>query len=280
MAEPLSVAASIVGVTVPALHGTRLLLDDLQGIIDAPKSVESLKEDLRSVDLALKSLQAVHDSEWKSLGGTVSDESKVVISSCTRACDTFRADLQHWTRHSEEGKLSWQDRANVGFFKQRQIKSTSEQLQACKLTINSVVGIATLYSSIRHTHITEEIKKTISVKEAEITGTIAATNKRLTEVESTLGQLRLIDVGQDGVQNAEDKDKALKRIKEEQIALDSSRILLQELLLKAREEVVLRAASESQNRSTQITFGNQNAGLQIGISNGPINGISFGGKGA
>jgi hypothetical protein len=145
MAEPLSVAASIVGVTVPALHGTRLLLDDLQGIIDAPKTVESLKEDLRSVDLALKSLQAVHDSEWKSLGETVADESKVAINSCTRACNTFRADLQRWTRHSEEGKLSWKDRANVGFFKQRQIKSTSEQLQTCKLTINLVVGIATLY---------------------------------------------------------------------------------------------------------------------------------------
>ena len=145
MAEPLSVAASIVGVTVPALHGTRLLLDDLQGIIDAPKTVESLKEDLRSVDLALKSLQAVHDSEWKSLGETVADESKVAINSCTTACNTFRADLQRWTRHSEEGKLSWKDRANVGFFKQRQIKSTSEQLQTCKLTINLVVGIATLY---------------------------------------------------------------------------------------------------------------------------------------
>ena len=145
MAEPLSVAASIVGVTVPALHGTRLLLDDLQGIIDAPKAVESLKEDLRSVDLALKSLQAVHDSEWKSLGETVADESKVAIRSCTRACNTFRADLQHWTRHSGEGKLSWKDRANVGFFKQRQIKSTSEQLQTCKLTINLVVGTATLY---------------------------------------------------------------------------------------------------------------------------------------
>src|SRR6266536_4454697 len=144
MAEPLSVAASIVGVTVPALHGTRLLLDDLQGIIDAPKSVESLKEDLRSVDMALKSLEAINDSEWKSLGGRVDDEAKIAISTCTRTCDMFRADLKRWTRHSEEGKLSWQDRANVGFFKQRQIKSTSDQLQTCKLTINSVVGIATL----------------------------------------------------------------------------------------------------------------------------------------
>ncbi len=144
MADPLSVAASIAGVSVPALHGTRLLLDDLQGIIDAPKSVESLKEDLRSVDMALKSLEAINDSEWKSLGGRVADEAKIAISTCTRTCDMFRADLKRWTRHSEEGKLSWQDRANVGFFKQRQIKSTSDQLQTCKLTINSVVGIATL----------------------------------------------------------------------------------------------------------------------------------------
>jgi len=136
------------------------------------------------------------------------------------------------------------------------------------------------YSSIRHTHITEEIKKTISVKEAEITGAIAATDKQLTEVESTLGELRLTDASQEGVQNVEDKEKALEQIKEEQIALDSSRILLQELLSKAREEVVSRAASESQNRLTQVTFGNRNAGVQIGISNGPISGISFGGKGA
>jgi hypothetical protein len=149
MADPLSVAASIVGVAVPALHGTRLLLDDLQSIIDAPQSVESLKEDLRSVDMALQSLQAIGDPEWKSLGGTVANQSKVAISTCKRVCDKFRADLQHWTRHSGEGQLSWQDRANVGFFKQRRIKSTSEQLQNCKLTLNSVVSIATLYVYLR-----------------------------------------------------------------------------------------------------------------------------------
>ena len=118
------------------------------------------------------------------------------------------------------------------------------------------------------------------MKEAEITGAIAATDKQLTEVESTLGELRLTDASQEGVQNVEDKEKALEQIKEEQIALDSSRILLQELLSKAREEVVSRAATESQDRSTKVTFGNQNSGFQIGISNGPISGISFGGKGA
>lgn len=99
-------------------------------------------------------------------------------------------------------------------------------------------------------------------------------------MESTLGELHLTDSGQEGAQNAEDKDKALEQIKEEQIALSSSRNLLQQLLSMAQEEVTSRAASESQSRRTQATFGKQNAGFQIGISNGPISGISFGGRGA
>jgi len=75
MADPLTVAASVVGITVPALHGTRLLLDDLQRIKDPSEAVKNLKEDILSVDMALNSLQAVEDREWESLGGTIVVES-------------------------------------------------------------------------------------------------------------------------------------------------------------------------------------------------------------
>jgi hypothetical protein len=50
MADPLSIAAGIVDVNVPALDGTRLLIDVLQNINDAPETVERLKDDVRSVD--------------------------------------------------------------------------------------------------------------------------------------------------------------------------------------------------------------------------------------
>lgn len=298
MADPLSVAASIVGVAVPALHGTRLLLDDLQKIVDAPQSVESLKEDLLSVEMAIKSLQAIGDSEWKSLGGTVADEAKIAISNCKRACDKFRADLQHWTRHSGEGQLSWQDRANVGFFKQRRIKSTSEQLQTCKLTLNSVVSIATLYvyvrcptqwgcsllrcrySSLHHTQITEEVKKTISTKQAEISRAISATDRQVAEVESTLRELDLTAANPERVQNTEDKDNAIEQIEVERAGLDSSQKLLQQLLSMTAEEAITKAASKAQAGSTTVTFGNQNSGVQIGVSHAPISGIYFGGKGS
>lgn len=144
MADPLSITASVVGLTVPALHGTRLLLDDLQQLKDAPKTVKRLVEDVRSVDTALELVKGVEDREWESLGAGVAEQSKTTITSCTQACNLFRADLQRWTRHSDDGKLAWQDRASVGFFKQGQIKAMSEQLSNCKLTINSVVSIATL----------------------------------------------------------------------------------------------------------------------------------------
>ena len=144
MADPLSITASVVGITVTALHGTRLLLEDLQQLKDAPKTVKRLVEDVRSVDTSLKLLQSVEDREWELLGTSVAELSNSTITSCTQACDLFRTDLQRWTRHSEDGKLAWQDRASVGFFKQGQIKAMSEQLQSCKLSINSVVSIATL----------------------------------------------------------------------------------------------------------------------------------------
>lgn len=55
----VALAPSVVGITVRALHGTRLLLDDLERLKDAPKTVKRLADDVHSVDAALKLLQDV-----------------------------------------------------------------------------------------------------------------------------------------------------------------------------------------------------------------------------
>ena len=121
----------------------RLLLDDLRNIKDAPKAVKRLEDDVQSIETALTTLEAVEDREWRLLDTTIAEQAKVTITSCTEACDLFRAKMQRWTKHSDI-KLAWQDRANVGFFKQGQMKAISEQLQNCRLSINSVVSVATL----------------------------------------------------------------------------------------------------------------------------------------
>jgi len=146
MAE-LGVAANIVGIAVPALHGARLLLDDIQQIRGAPKAIIGLKNELRSLEMAYQSLQAVAQPDWDSLGGTVADQAKVAVTTCEDACNLFRADLQYWTKHSEDGTLSWQDRLNVGFFKQHRVKALSDQLHTCYITMNLAVSVANLYVS-------------------------------------------------------------------------------------------------------------------------------------
>jgi hypothetical protein len=56
MPNPLSIAASVVGITVPALHRVQLLLEDLQQLKEALKTVKRLLEDVQSVNTALSLL--------------------------------------------------------------------------------------------------------------------------------------------------------------------------------------------------------------------------------
>ncbi len=143
--DPFSITAGVVGIVAPTLHCVRLLIQDLQNIADAPDAVKALTNDLQSVGLALASVQAVTDPQWKSLGGTVIAQSKAVITSCKISCQRFKTSLDHWTRHSTDGTLSWRDRAILGVFRQGHIKSMSEQLRNCNITLTSVASIATLY---------------------------------------------------------------------------------------------------------------------------------------
>jgi hypothetical protein len=274
MPDPLSITASVVSITVPALHGIRLLLEDLEQFKNASKTVKRLLEDVQSVDISLKLLQRVEEREWDLLGASVAEESKTTISSCTQACDLFRTNLQRWTRHSEDRKLAWQDRTSIGFFKKGQVRAISEQLQNCKLSIISVVSIATLYSSVRHTYITEEIKKTIAIAEAEVMDAITTTNKQLIVLESKLEELNLSSDDEEAAGPKEGKTEALRQFEEERKAVSASQRLLDELLSKAQEDAVAKAAAKNQGSSTtvtSVTFGNQNSGQQAGVINGGTN---------
>jgi hypothetical protein len=104
MADHLSITASIVGIIGRTLHGTRLLLDDLQKLIDASDTVQRLKDDLHLVDAAVTSLKAIEEREWEALGVDIVEKSTKTLGNLQRACDSFRTDVQHWTRHSKQGK--------------------------------------------------------------------------------------------------------------------------------------------------------------------------------
>ena len=140
-------------------------------------------------------------------------------------------------------------------------------------------------SSIRSTNITEEIKKAISAKEAELSEALSSTDRQLAEVETSLDKLNFDGASEEQSQHTEDTGNTVKQIEEERNAVELSRKLLEQLLSRAREEAVFKAESEIQSRTTHVTSGSQGKGvpqsapditiedlgsvIQIGIS-GPI----------
>lgn len=127
------------------------------------------------------------------------------------------------------------------------------------------------YSSIRHTHITEEIQKMESVRHTEIIAAIRSTDEQRDEVRTIIEQLHSVrNNTQEDLGTTEDKADARNQAEEERKALDASRKLLDELLVKVQDNCVAKAASMS------VEFGAYNSGLQVGVSNGPMSGMSFG----
>ena len=133
------------------------------------------------------------------------------------------------------------------------------------------------YSSVRHSHITEGIKKTISTKQAEVKSAITTADKQLVVLENKLEELNLSSDDEEAAGPREGKTEALRQLDEELVAVKASQKLLNELLSKSQEEAVAKAAG-NQSHSTTVKFGDQNSGFQAGIINGGVTGTTFGGK--
>lgn len=96
-------------------------------------------------------------------------------------------------------------------------------------------------------------------------------------VQDRLADLDLSDDGEDDGESIAGRDEALRRLREERMALDSSRKLLRELLFKSQEEA-LASTVDGKTGASSVTFGNNNSGFQAHTVNGGIRGMTFGQK--
>ncbi|CAI6099558.1 unnamed protein product [Clonostachys chloroleuca] len=265
--DPLSITASVAGVAIPALQCVQHLRNDLEGILNAPSDIVSVREDLLTIEQAITSVQNISDQQWESLGKAVVAQSETGLKLCKKSSSKFQAAIDRWTMHSDDGKLSWRDRAMIGLFRQDQIKSTSTQLQNCKMTLTSVVSTATLHSSLQQTKVAENLTQMISTKEMEITAAITTAKKQLDEVNTKLEDLHL--AAQDEDEEDLDQASATSQVEFEKFALKKSLELLQELL-KGIQAAAVDARKDQGCVANTSTFGDYNQGVQAGVSNAPI----------
>ena len=118
----------------------------------------------------------------------------------------------------------------------------------------------------------------MATKQEELQNALSTTDKQLIVLENKVEEMNMSDDDEEAATPAEGKTEALRQLEEELKGVTASQKLLGELLPKAWEEAVVRAAgSQSQGGST-TTFGAQNSGFQAGNLNGGVTGTSFGGK--
>lgn len=121
----------------------------------------------------------------------------------------------------------------------------------------------------------------MSLVQTEVKGAATTTDKQLVVLESKAEELNLSSDDEQEAGTKEGKAEVLQQLEEERKALEASRRLLDELLSKAQEEAVAKAAAKSPDSSTtvsNVTFGNQNSGLQAGVINDGVHGAVFGGR--
>ncbi|CZT24134.1 uncharacterized protein RCC_09851 [Ramularia collo-cygni] len=255
MADPFSIAVGVVGIVVPALHALRV--------------------DLHSAVLALESLKAIPEPEWHSLGLALAEQLKDAVKTCGSACDNFRNDLQRWTRRSRDGDLSWRDRANVGFFKERQIRAMSEHLQSCKLACSSVAGMGTLYSSLRTGHMTEELKNTIATSRTDLDVVARRSDGEIAQVSQSLTELTVTDTSLASDDEEDDRISAEAQLSEQKVALEVCQALFARLQSMLQDEKIEKLGARAEG-TTNVSFASITGGFGIGVSHAPISNVTFG----
>lgn len=158
--DPLSIAASIVGITMAALQSAQFLTNLIDSIAEAPATVAGISTDLLAIQATLQSLaRALQEGSSQIL---LSEQVKHAVENCHTACRTFQMQVEHWTKHSTKDKMFWMDRWKLGLFGLERIKIFREQLGNCKSTLSIALSTATTYvSPLPETHCT--ISKPLAV---------------------------------------------------------------------------------------------------------------------
>lgn len=130
------------------------------------------------------------------------------------------------------------------------------------------------YSSVRNTHITEEIRSLIASTQTGIKSAQSDTNTQLIRLQGKIEEINESSDEEDaGEPLGPRKDKLLQQLEEERRALSVSQKLLDDLLLKAHEDAVAWAAAKNQGITSTVytvTFGDNNSGMQSGVVNGTV----------
>lgn len=145
--DPLSITASVVGITTAALQSAQFLAKTIDNVRDAPSTIKDISADLRAIDPVLQNLDRALQGDSSQI--ILSDQIGPAVENCDRACKAFQSQIEQWMKHSKKDKIFWVYRWKIGLFGQERIRTFKGQLSDCKGTLSIALSTATMSVSHR-----------------------------------------------------------------------------------------------------------------------------------
>ena len=105
MTDPLSITASVVGITTAAIQSVNFLYTTIGNIKDVPTALGHIRLDLQAIEPVLQNL--ITNLERKDSQVLLTDAIKGAVENCNLACSKFKEKLDHWMRHATRYEAFW-----------------------------------------------------------------------------------------------------------------------------------------------------------------------------
>lgn len=145
MIDPVSITASVVGITTAAIGSVKFLYTTIGDIKDVPTALGNIRSDLQAVEPVLQKLRIELESEDSQV--LLIDDIKGAIENYNLACSTFQKNLDRWMRYATKHNAFWAEwtaRVKVGVFEQGTINVFKGRLNDCKSTLIVALGTSSV----------------------------------------------------------------------------------------------------------------------------------------
>jgi ankyrin repeat protein len=260
------------------------LLSDLNGIKNPPKYIENLTDNIRPLNLALTSVQSIHDSVWPCLGPSFFEDAKSIVTDCTVACTIINSTIQRWTYRSDDDSRSWVENSHDGSLEQTLINLMNQEIHTYGTKVMRVASVVTLYESlpspmlgsakriltqisflslksVQQAPSTAEIRKRIESETGELVTHLQAAEIESVEIKWRISRLKATSTEQEVKQQ-----DTLEELEERQKTLEVT-----QKLLKTPPPNFQEAVNRAKSPIGSHVFGIDHTGVQIGTNTAPFN---------
>ena len=146
MADPLSIAASVIAVAGLAFSSSKALFELISTIHDAPSVFQDLNQDIAALDQILDALRTSLSVRAATLSeGQVAclQAVKQPLEGCDLACKEFRTKVEGLTDHSRNGRRSLRDGVKLKF-QSKSIEDFQTKIEGWKASLALALDVASL----------------------------------------------------------------------------------------------------------------------------------------